>query len=190
MALQIEQLDIELNELTARIETIKQLQRNDRSSGDASDRGMSGSQMQIQGDALGQLVSLSQQASLSEYLQESFNTRLERVNTKSELQSQLKKMTGSAQTGSESLALSDGFIMASQARYATIQDDYTALLSRAQFAQELETPTLYTITTMPTSSQALLERRDALFIALAIALGAMLAIVLSLLWTQPNSRRT
>ena len=181
MALQIEQLDIELNELTARIETIKQLQRNDRSSGDASDRGMSGSQMQIQGDALGQLVSLSQQASLSEYLQESFNTRLERVNTKSELQSQLKKMVGSAQTGSESLALSDGFIMASQARYATIQTNYKALLSAAQTTAEQEIPALYRVTSAVTSNEKLLEKRDLLFIALALSLGGMLAVIIALL---------
>ncbi len=98
MELEIEQLDTELTELTARIETIKELQRNDRGTSDASGQNAGGSQMQIQGDALGQLVSLSQQASLSEYLQDSFNTRLERVNAKAELESQLKKMGGAAQT--------------------------------------------------------------------------------------------
>ena len=179
--LQLEQLDIELNELTARIETIKQLQRNDRSNGDAADRGMSGSQMQIQGDALGQLVSLSQQASLSEYLQESFNTRLERVTAKSELQSQLKKMAGSAQTGSESLALSDDFIMTSQARYATIQTNYKALLSAAQTTAEREIPALYRVTSAVTSNEKLLEKRDLLFIALALSLGGMLAVIIALL---------
>ena len=187
MELEIEQLDTELTELTARIETIKELQRNDRGTSDASGQNAGGSQMQIQGDALGQLVSLSQQASLSEYLQDSFNTRLERVNAKSELESQLKKMGGGAQTAGKPFALSEAFALESTARYGRIERDYRNLLGAAQSTQEREAPTLYTITTMPASSQALFQRRDALFIALAIALGAMLAIVIVLLWPQQKN---
>ena len=72
-------------------------------------------------------------------------------------------------------------------RYDTIERDYRNLLGAAQSTQEREAPMLYTITTMPASSQALFQRRDALFIALAIALGAMLAIVTVLLRPQQKN---
>ncbi len=181
MELEIEQLDTELTELTARIETIKELQRNDRGTSDASGQNAGGSQMQIQGDALGQLVSLSQQASLSEYLQDSFNTRLERVNAKAELESQLKKMGGGAQTAGKPFTLSEDFMMDSYQRYATIQSNYKALLSAAQTTAEREIPALYRVTSAVASDEKLLEKRDLLFIALALALGGMLAIIIALL---------
>lgn len=181
MELEIEQLDTELTELTARIETIKELQRNDRGTSDASGKNAGGSQMQIQGDALGQLVSLSQQASLSEYLQDSFNTRLERVNTKAELESQLKKMGGAAQTASRPFALSEEFMAESKNRYDTIERDYRNLLGAAQTTAEREIPVLYRVTSVVTSDEKLLEKRDLLFIALALALGGMLAIIIALL---------
>ena len=181
MELEIEQLDTELTELTARIETIKELQRNDRGTSDASGQNAGGSQMQIQGDALGQLVSLSQQASLSEYLQDSFNTRLERVNAKAELESQLKKMGGAAQTTSRPFALSEEFMAESKDRYDTIERDYRNLLGAAQTTAEREIPVLYRVTSVVASDEKLLEKRDLLFIALALALGGMLAIIIALL---------
>ena len=181
MELEIEQLDTELTELTARIETIKELQRNDRGTSDASGQNAGGSQMQISGDALGQLVSLSQQASLSEYLQDSFNTRLERVNAKAELESQLKKMGGAAQTASRPFALSEEFMAESKDRYDTIERDYRNLLGAAQTTAEREIPVLYRVTSVVASDEKLLEKRDLLFIALALALGGMLAIIIALL---------
>jgi uncharacterized protein involved in exopolysaccharide biosynthesis len=137
--------------------------------------------MQIQGGALTQLVSLSQQASLSEYLQDSFNTRLERVNAKAELESQLKKMGGAAQTASRPFALSEEFIAESKNRYDTIERVYRNLLGAAQTTAEREIPALYQVTSAVASDEKLLEKRDLLFIALALALGGMLAIIIALL---------
>ena len=87
-----------------------------------------GSQIQLESDALGQLVSLSKAASLAEYLQQTLNQRLEIVST------------------------------------------------------QAETPSLYRVTTEVIGDKKLLERRDFLFIALALALGGMVAVISALLW--------
>ena len=50
-----------------------------------------------------------------------------------------------------------------------------------------ETPSLYQAMSEVTGSAGLIEKRDALFIALALALGGMLAIIAALVWPQRQS---
>ena len=62
-----------------------------------------------------------------------------------------------------------------------IQTNYKALLSAAQTTAEREIPALYRVTSAVTSNEKLLEKRDLLFIALALSLGGMLAVIIALL---------
>ena len=90
--LRLNELEEELAELDNRITTIKNMQSI--SSGDVKGslgQG-AGSQVQLESDALGQLVNLARQASLSEYLKDSFNDRIELVRERAELSTELKKM--------------------------------------------------------------------------------------------------
>ena len=69
----------------------------------------------------------------------------------------------------------------SKDRYDTIERDYRNLLGAAQTTAEREIPVLYRVTSVVASDEKLLEKRDLLFIALALALGGMLAIIIALL---------
>ena len=46
------------------------------------------------------------------------------------------------------------------------------------------TPSFYSIVTQPRTEGSLIAKRDLLFIALALALGGMLAIIAALVWPQ------
>ena len=187
--LRLNELEEELTELDNRITTIKNMQS--LSNGGEGNGGLSqgaGSQLQLESDALGQLVSLSRQASLSEYLQESFEARIKLVRERAELRTELKKMqidTPSTESGS---LLGTDFVAVAEERYGRIRDQYRDLLNVAKTMMEASTPLMYQQITGLSSTQKLLEKRDLLFIALALALGGMLAVIAALLWPNRTER--
>lgn len=182
LSLRLKEVEVELDELQKRIGTITELQ-NSNSGTRSQNSNNSGSQVQLESDALGQLVSLSRQASLSEYLQESFELRLELVREKAELLTRLEKMgdysATSKQTGT---LLSAVFLEDARSRYLTIKADYHELLETAKRIAAAETPRLYRVVTNADSQQQLLEKRDLLFLALSVVLGGMFAVITALVW--------
>ena len=138
--------------------------------------------MQLESGALGQLVSLSRAASLSEYLQESLNQRLAIVQTKAEIATRLAKMGEFSDARLANIGTLEANFYASATKMVQeITQSYAALLRVAQASALAETPALYQVMT-PVQGQKLLERRDFLFIALALALGGMLAVIGALVW--------
>ena len=84
-------------------------------------------------------------------------------------------------------SLDANFYSAAFQRFSALQDDYVGLVQQAQASALAETPALYQVMT-EIMGQKLLERRDFLFIALALALGGMVAVISALLW--PATGRT
>ena len=184
LRLQLDELDAQMAELNSRISVIQELQQRSSntqaaSNGNSSIRG----QIQLEGDALGQVVNLSRAASLAEYLQETLDERLKLVSAKAAIVTRLAKMeieSGSSSTGNQGL-LDANFYTAAITKFANIQTNYSGLLDQAQASARAETPSLYRVTT-EVMGEKLLERRDFLFIALALALGGMVAVISALLW--------
>ena len=77
--------------------------------------------------------------------------------------------------------LDANFYSAAFQRFSALQDNYLGLVEQAQASALAETPALYQVMTEITG-QKLLERRDFLFIALALALGGVVAVISALLW--------
>ena len=61
---------------------------------------------------------------------------------------------------------------------------YSELLSTAQTMLKNATPSYYAVITQPDTDGKLIDKRDFLFLALALALGGMLAIIAALVWPQ------
>jgi len=185
LVLELAELDASLEELNERITAITELQRT-TTGNDAgrNDFNSGSSQVQIEGDALNQLVTLSRTASLAEYLQASFDERIELIQQKATINTRLQKMGDSSGSGS---LLSENFLMIASARLENIVSLYASLLTEAQATARRETPTLYAVTSQ-IQGEKLIERRDGLYIALALALGGMIAIVIALLLPgRPNN---
>ena len=52
---------------------------------------------------------------------------------------------------------------------------------------QANTPSFYNVMTQPDNTEgSLMAKRDVLFIALALALGGMLAIIAALVWPKPE----
>ena len=189
LVLQLTELKASLDELNQRITSITELQRvTTNSSTGRGDFNNGSSQVQIEGDALNQLVSLSRTASLSEYLQTSFDERIELIQRQAAIRTELEKMGKRNDSDSDSDSdsdrlLSDGFIATASALFIDIQESYGQLLKQAQKTALAETPSLYEVSTQVQGNK-LLQRRDFLFIALALALGGMLAVIAALLWPK------
>ena len=183
LQLQLFELQSQLTELDSRIAVILEVQQRSSNEGLASsNNARGGSQIQLESDALGQLVSLSTAASLAEYLQETLNQRLDFVSQQARINTRLAKM-GSAE-GNLKLdqnSLDANFYSAAFQKFQNLQANYEGLVAQAQASALAETPALYQVMT-EVMGEKLLERRDFLFIALALALGGMLAIVTALLW--------
>ena len=184
LELSMKELDIALDELNARIDTITELQTRGASTGGSmTTMGRDSSQVQIGGDSLGQLVDLSRQASLAEYLTTSFDARLELVASKADLTTRYEKMIANSAVSSANM-LSADFVETAETRFKTIQEEYASLLTSAQAMALNETPSLYQAMSEVTESASFIEKRDGLFIALALALGGMLAVIAALVWPQ------
>ena len=184
LILELAELEASLMELNNRITSITELQRatTASSSTGGNDFNNGSSQVQIEGDALNQLVNLSRTASLSEYLQTSFDQRIALIQSKAAINTRLKKMGADSDSDSDRL-LSDDFVATASALFTDIQETYGQLLKQAQKTALAETPSLYEVSTQ-VQGNSLLQRRDFLFIALALALGGMLAVIAALLWPK------
>ena len=86
----------------------------------------------------------------------------------------------SSSDGNQGL-LDANFYTAAITKFSAIQANYSGLLDQAQASAQAETPSLYRVR-LRSWEQKLLERRDFLFIALALALGGMVAVISALLW--------
>ena len=185
LELSMKELDIALDELNARIDTITELQTRGASAGGATTMmGRDSSQVQIGGDSLGQLVDLSRQASLAEYLTTSFDLRLELVTSKADLTTRYEKMIANSAVNTANM-LSAEFVQSAEARLTTILAEYSSLLMTAQAMALSETPSLYqAMSEVTDSAGTLVEKRDLLFTLLAIALGVMIAVIFALVSPQ------
>ena len=181
LILELAEVDASLEELNERIVAITELQRTNTGSSTGRNEFNSGSsQVQIEGDALNQLVTLSRTASLAEYLQASFDERIELIQRKATINTRLQKMGDSDGEGEGEGPLSDEFVQVAAERFTSIKKIYGALLLDAQQTARTEAPSLYEVGT-EIQGNRLLQRRDFLFIALALAIGGMIAVITTLL---------
>ena len=183
LILELAELDASLEELNERIVAITELQRTNTGSSTGRNEFNSGSsQVQIESDALNQLVTLSRTASLAEYLQASFDERIELIQRKATINTRLQKMGDGDGDG----PLSDEFVQVAAERFTSIKKIYGTLLLDAQQTARTEAPSLYEVGT-EIQGEKLLQRRDFLFIALALAVGGMIAVIMALL--APTRRK-
>jgi uncharacterized protein involved in exopolysaccharide biosynthesis len=73
-------------------------------------------------------------------------------------------------------------------RYEVIKKDYKSLLDTAKLISTSETPSLYRVLSGVSSQQQLITKRDLLFLALAIVLGGMFAVIGALIWPSREQR--
>ena len=172
---EMRKIDSEISELNARLDS---LQRN-KMRADSESRGQEFA-AGLDGGALSQVVSLAEQASSARYLQATLEKRFQLVEEKANLQARLERIT---QT-SDAAEVTEGFVEMATGRYQTLVGGYGDLLRRAKEIVSEVTPSYYAITTQPKTEGSLLSTRDFLFIALALTLGGMLAIIAALVWPQ------
>lgn len=179
--LQIDALALEIAEIDARLDNL----RNYQNRAQASDR-QSTTPAQLDGSALTTVVALAERAALSSYLQQSLDQRYELVKEKSDLATRLARINPRKDGGLG--VIDDDFRQQAFDSYSRIISGYGALLIKAQATLKDQNPAYYSVMTQPKSSGGkLFVKRDLLFIALALAMGGMLAIITALLWPKTDS---
>jgi hypothetical protein len=174
----IAELDEEIAEVIARLSDIRTFQAGAeaRSGAVGSNAGT-----QLDGSALSAVVNLAEQAALSNYLQESLDLRYALIQEKVELGTKLARL---ASGEGDDTAVSSDFRELANLRYTNIVSSYSDLLIKAQTMLKNATPSYYAVMTQPTTDGKLIEKRDFLFLLLALVLGGMLAIIAVLMWPQ------
>ena len=178
LSLQIDKITAEIAELNVRLENIKDFQNSGRTSGRPAG---SGNQASLDGSALTEVVGLAERAGLSSYLQATLDQRFELRKAQADLETQLRRINQESIPTSGSV-ISAEFKDTARQRYLQLVEDYAGLIEKAKALLRQQTPRFYSPTVQPSTSTNLIEKRDFLFIALALALGGMLAIVAALLW--------
>ena len=181
--LQLDEISNDIEELTHRLSDIREFRAGSMAPA-ASSRDMVTSSAQYNGSALNEVVELAERAALSDYLTQTLNARADLVAARGVLETKLKRIDDS---NLSTVSVSDEFLRSAVTRYKEVIASYTALMEAARASLIAETPSYFSPITQPASSGGLLERRDFLFIALALALGGMLAVISALLWPQKNA---
>ena len=179
--LQIDEISEDITELNNRLGDIQQFQRGAMGP-DSSTRAMSNNNAQYDGSALTEVVSLAERAALSDYLEQTLNLRSDLISTRAQLQTKLRRIDNAGST--KDAVVADNFLQLAVTRYRDVVTAYGQLIESARAILIAETPSYFSPITQPDTSGRLLEKRDFLFIALALALGGMLAIIAALIWPQ------
>ena len=180
IAVQIKVLNAEIKELNGRLAALGNLGASRKVK---SSDGLQESGPGLDGGALSQVVTLAEQASLSKYIQESLEQKYELISEKARLEGRLERMRPESDMGA-GRSVTGGFVEKATQRYQTIVVGYDDMLKKAKAIVRSTTPSFYSITTQPDTEGSLIAKRDFLFLALAIVLGGILAIVAALLWPQ------
>ena len=181
--LEIDELSADIAELNSRLTDIQQFQRGAQGIG-ANSRDTSSNGTQFDGSALTEVVSLAERAALSSYLEETLDARRKLTAERAALQTKLKRINNASSL--EDTEISNDFLQLSITRYKDVVSAYGELIEAARAMLIAETPSYFSPVTQPNASGRLLEKRDFLFIALALALGGMLAVIAALIWPQKS----
>ena len=175
----VKELNEEITEVSARLSDI----RTFNSSAEARSGAVGpNAGTQLDGSALSTVVNLAEQAALSSYLQESLDLRYELIQEKVALGTKLARLASSEKNDT---AVTSDFRELANIRYTNIVSTYSDLLITAQKMLKNATPSYYAVMTQPAvMGGALFQKRDFLYLTLAMALGGMLAIIAALVWPQ------
>lgn len=177
LKLRLTELDREIDEINQRLVDIRGFQ----STAQSSTKGASSREApQLDGDALSTVVNLAEQAALSSYLQTSLDQRFDLIQKRAILITRLDRIIADDSTEQ----IGEDFVSLAQNRYERIISSYEEILLTAKGLLVAQTPVYYSVTALYDHESPLIERRDLLFLALAIALGGMLAVIAALLWPQ------
>jgi len=180
--LQLDEISKDIEELTLRLTDIREFKVGSMSPA-ASSRDMGSSNAQYDGSALNEVVALAERAALSDYLTKTLNARGALVAKRGVLETKLKRID---ESNLNEISISEEFLQSAVARYKDVISSYAALMEAARASLIAETPSYFSPITQPNTSGKLLEKRDFLFIALALALGGMLAVIAALIWPQKS----
>ena len=181
--LQINEISEDIEELNSRLTDIQQFQRGALGSSSPS-RDLNNGSAQYDGSALTEVVSLAERAALSGYLEQTLNARRELTAKRAALQTKLQRIDNAAELAN--MSVTDDFLKVAVTRYNDVVGAYGGLIEAARAMLIAETPSYFSPITQPNTSGRLLEKRDSLFIALALALGGMLAVIAALVWPQKS----
>ena len=169
--LKILKVDEQINGLKQTISDITDILASQRGGGLSGQRGDS---VGLSGNALGDIVSLANQASLSTYLTELFDAQKILVAERSDLRVQLNKIT-------DAKNLPADFMITAQNRYEGIIEEYNALLTRAREMNRQNSSELYHALGAPTLTGEIWPPRAALYLVLSILIGGFIAVILALI---------
>ena len=178
--LEIDELSDEIEELNIRLSNIQTFQQGGSGKSGATKEGGSA---QFDSSGLNAVVSLAEKAALSGYLEQTLNLRSALSTERSVLKKRLRRISNATQGGANA-AISEEFIQVAVDRYEEVMSSYGALIELARDMLIKQTPSYFSPITEPDTLGKWLELRDFLFIALALALGGMLAIIAALVWPQ------
>ena len=181
--LQLDEISKDIEELTLRLTDIREFKAGSMAPA-ASSRDMGSSNAQYDGSALNEVVALAERAALSDYLTETLNARGALVAKRGVLETKLTRIDDSTLN---EISVSEEFLRSAVARYKDVISSYAALMEAARASLIAETPSYFSPISQPFAAEPpLLAKRDKLFIALALALGGMLAVIAALIWPQKS----
>jgi len=130
---------------------------------------------------LTRVLDLSEQASLSEYVTKIMELRLEKAFQRSQLQTDLARSDTSAFT------VDSEFLREAEDQLGFIKTEYLELVSAARDKNQRVSATFYKTLESPRITGTSLPDKWKLILALAIALGGMIAIVVALLLPEKEA---
>jgi hypothetical protein len=174
----IRETQLEIDELTRKISSLDQVVDDIRSfrdtRSDATVAAGGTESIQLSDNTLEQVLTLSKQASLSEYLTTILEERLKFANRRAEL------FTDIARSESGSYAIDKKFIQQSESELQKLVDEYLSLLDKSRQKNRQTYTSFYNPLGAPIADAQTWPDNSKLILALALVLGGMLACLIAL----------
>lgn len=139
----------------------------------------------LDGSALNEIIKLGEQATLSNYLEKTLDQRFALVKERASLETRLAVLMPKKQE--QPGTISDDFLATAQSRYLNIVTTYHELFNKSLQIASDTTQDYFSMVTEPDTEGSLINVRDLLYLALATAIGGMLAIIVALVWPERAS---
>ncbi len=180
--IEIEALDRNIASLNELIQQVINYQRN--ASNASQDKTQNtGENLQLSDNTLSEILKLSNQAALSDFLKDTLNNKRELAFKRSELVSELDRLTGSKPNN-----FTDEFKAKSAKNLASILSRYGTLIDQVRSSASFSSQSFYTPMGSPESFESKWPDRSLLILALAAIMGLVIASAVALMTPAKHHR--
>jgi len=180
LELKINEINLNIEELNRSLEDLAKLRMQNSQSSIAQDKQDT---LQLADNTLHQVITLANQASMSDYIQQVLTARRKLFEKKAALQTELSRASSEKNTGKTAENSTD-FLSNADKQYSFLVTEYLSLLNNVRKISRQTYGNFYQPVGTPYEISSMFPAKSMLILVLSAILGEFLAVIMALLWPE------